>query len=188
MRLFILISNLLINYFLQLDDWVLCRIYNKKGTIERGFRSVAPLFEAKKRTLEEYLMDMGEEKPMITAGQVKPTTTRGETQISDLTQFDSSDSRPRTLTSDSSCSRVQPASQEKEVQSEPIWKSWEKSLDIPSIASMDALLGIVADDGTAAPANNLFFNSSSVSYQDFSQLSPLFNPYQDPLLFLQKPF
>lgn len=167
---------------------MLCRIYNKKGTIERGLRSVAPLFEAKKRTLEEYLMDMGEEKPMITAGQVKPTTTRGETQISDLTQFDSSDSRPRTLTSDSSCSRVQPASQEKEVQSEPIWKSWEKSLDIPSIASMDALLGIVADDGAAAPANNLFFNSSSVSYQDFSQLSPLFNPYQDPFLFLQKPF
>lgn len=25
----------LVNFFLQLDDWVLCRIYNKKGVIER---------------------------------------------------------------------------------------------------------------------------------------------------------
>lgn len=159
----------------QLDDWVLCRIYNKKGATERGVRSSpAPPMEGKIRKMDQMPMEgVGEEKP---AG-VLPVLPK-----SDHTYFDSSDSFPRMHTSDSSCSEAHAASQkmkcEREVQSEPRWSGWENTVEIPATPSMDALLGIGSD-----VANNGGFLEF-----DYPQLSPLYNPCHDPFSFLLKSF
>ncbi|KAK6939900.1 NAC domain [Dillenia turbinata] len=146
---------------LRLDDWVLCRIYNKKGTVEvsRGLacRKIAspPQYE--------------ERKPKIERNILPPPAPSGST-VNDFVHFDTSDSVPR-LHPDSSCSEhvVSPEfTCEKEVQSEPKWTEWEKALDFP-FNYMDATV------------DNSPFSSQ---FQSNSQLSPL----QDIFMYLQKPF
>ncbi|XP_020236522.1 NAC domain-containing protein 2 [Cajanus cajan] len=86
---------------LRLDDWVLCRIYNKKGSIEKQPPSVTRKMECSEM----------EEKPGI--------ATRGGA-AADSVHFEASDSVPRLHTADSSCSEhaVSPEFAS-EVQSEP---------------------------------------------------------------------
>ncbi|KAK7385158.1 hypothetical protein VNO78_30870 [Psophocarpus tetragonolobus] len=81
------------NNTLRLDDWVLCRIYNKKGAVEKqqppsGVRKI-------ERSEPE------DEKPRIVPrveGILPPQA------VADCVYFDASDSVPRLHTTDSSCS------------------------------------------------------------------------------------
>ncbi|XP_068649447.1 NAC domain-containing protein 2-like [Aristolochia californica] len=138
---------------LRLDDWVLCRIYNKKGTIEtRSMRvDCRPVCN----------MDPVEQKPEMS------------THVTDFAYFDSSDSIPRLHTTDSSCSEQVVSTEfacEREVQSQPKWKEWERALEIPT-NNMDATVG-----------RDPFQQLESV------QLSPVFNTYSDMYMYLHKPF
>lgn len=156
-------------WFLQLDDWVLCRIYNKKGTIEKQqYQSGS---NRKTSCLEEPV----DKKPVIlTQGRnaiPPPAATTSVTPVptgmNDYIYFDTSESIPR-LHTDSSCSEhVVSPEFTCEVQSEPKWKEWEKALDFPFNYG-DAMI----DNG---------FGSQ---FQGSNQMSPL----QDMFMYLPKPF
>lgn len=108
---------------LRLDDWVLCRIYNKKGTIEKRPPPVyggVNNFPAKIEAVEE--------KPRAMATVEDPyRMAPPQKAANDFVYFDTSDSVPK-LHTDSSCSE-QVVSPEftSEVQSEPKWKDWAVS-------------------------------------------------------------
>ncbi|KAK6938380.1 NAC domain [Dillenia turbinata] len=112
------------NNGLRLDDWVLCRIYNKKGKIEvsHGPRS------RKMASPPQY----DEQKPKIERKTLPPPSP-SRSIVNEFVHFDTSDSVPR-LHTDSSRSEhvVSPEfTCEKEVQSEPKWNEWEKAFDFP---------------------------------------------------------
>ncbi|KAK3411330.1 hypothetical protein EUGRSUZ_I00095 [Eucalyptus grandis] len=148
----------------RLDDWVLCRIYNKKGTIEKHFPSTLskpaefPETEIKPQivmpgTLNLYTTPQYGHSPMTT----------------DHVYMDSSESVPR-LHTDSSCSEhvVSPdLACKKEVQSGAKWEDWEKAPDF-QFESMDDFL----DEAFAQRQYQL----------------DLFSTLQDVSTYLQKPF
>ncbi|XP_057503923.1 LOW QUALITY PROTEIN: NAC domain-containing protein 2-like [Actinidia eriantha] len=114
---------------LRLDDWVLCRIYNKKGSIEK--QNVV----AYQQPIDS--SEIYEQKPDILShgGALPPPPPRESSaaagMFSDLLHLDKSDSVPR-LHTDSSCSEhvLSPeVTCEREVQSEPTWA--KSSLDFP---------------------------------------------------------
>ncbi|KAG8633148.1 NAC domain-containing protein 2 [Manihot esculenta] len=144
---------------LRLDDWVLCRIYNKKGTIEKQGQ-----VSNRKLNSPEIMEDT---KPDIRAPFPDPSSATGT--ANDYVYFDTSDSVPK-LHTDSSCSEhVVSPEFTCEVQSEPKWKDWGdvNALDF-SYNYMDASL-----DKTFASL-----------FQGNNQMSPL----QDMFMNLQKPF
>eukprot|EP00262_Sarcandra_glabra_P005344 TRINITY_DN16821_c0_g1_i1.p1 TRINITY_DN16821_c0_g1~~TRINITY_DN16821_c0_g1_i1.p1 ORF type:complete len:295 (+),score=21.30 TRINITY_DN16821_c0_g1_i1:56-940(+) len=151
---------------LRLDDWVLCRIYNKKGVPEKQ-----PNKEKGTATTVTSFSETKECKPEtgINANHTMPTI------MSDFGYFDASasDSIPK-LHTDSSCSEhvISPEfTCEREVQSQPRSRSdWGNALDNP-LQNIDMI------------SNN--------SYPQFEnvQLSPAYrDPYLDMLMYLQKPF
>lgn len=116
---------------MQLDDWVLCRIYNKKGGVEK------PPVPAVDRKPVFAVGDGGvnaaaassppEQKPFAAAGGVLPPA------FADLAAYYDrpSDSMPR-LHADSSCSEqvLSPeplAACDREVQSQPKISEWERT-------------------------------------------------------------
>ncbi|KAK3002778.1 hypothetical protein RJ639_018804 [Escallonia herrerae] len=102
----------------KLDDWVLCRIYNKKGTIEKQQDSSLKLSDP---------YEAEEQKPIIPA-QIPVSSPAA---FSDMAYLDTTDSVPR-LHTDSSCSEQVVSPCEREVQSEPKLNEWEKAaLDFP---------------------------------------------------------
>lgn len=151
----------------RLDDWVLCRIYNKKGSAEKQFNV------DKKSTPSFSYSEPQDQKPEITTNMVTmapppPPQLQQKSvpssAVTDYLHFDKSESIPR-LHTDSSCSDQVVSTEfpsEKEVQSEPRWSDWERALDM-SYINMDSL-------GNSA--------------YDSNQLSPL----QDMFMYLQKPF
>lgn len=147
---------------LRLDDWVLCRIYNKKGTLEK----YQPLDQKM-----EFAEIEEEQKPKIMVSGQNTTVT--QTMISnDQLHMDTSDSVP-VLHTDTSCSEqvVSPeVAWEKEVQSEPKWNdnNIDNVFDYFQYNYMDGF----AEDPFAP----------QVQYQ-MDQLSPL----QDMFMYLQKP-
>ncbi|KAL8166127.1 hypothetical protein V2J09_007626 [Rumex salicifolius] len=115
---------------LRLDDWVLCRIYNKKGTIEKV--AVAAAVNQQQPSISAITAE--DTKPNVAGliAQPPPPPTQ-QTTANDCTHFDTSESVPR-LHTDSSCSEhvVSPEfTCEREVQSEPKWKDLETALDFP---------------------------------------------------------
>ncbi|KAL5555208.1 hypothetical protein UlMin_037444 [Ulmus minor] len=95
------------NHNLRLDDWVLCRIYNKKGSVEKSHPNNT-------NGIEEFL-DIVETKPEI----VQPVFPN------DHLHMDTADSIPELRThTDSSCSEhvLSP-----EVQSEAKWNEFENA-------------------------------------------------------------
>ncbi|KAL9994831.1 putative transcription factor NAM family [Helianthus debilis subsp. tardiflorus] len=144
---------------LRLDDWVLCRIYNKKGVLEKHLNS-----DIKSSQFSETEMDI---KPKITSyspvnkissGHVQPSMPYHPTN--DTFNFEPSESVP-TLHTDSSSEHER--EREKEVQS-------EVKKDVFQFNYMDSF----ADDT---------FTPQSQYYNDF-QLSPL----QDMFMFMPKSF
>ncbi|ESW33469.1 hypothetical protein PHAVU_001G072200 [Phaseolus vulgaris] len=87
---------------LRLDDWVLCRIYNKKGAAVQ-----------KQPPLKIECFELEDKKPPIAQPYAEATEA-------DCMYFEASDSVPRLLTTDSSCSeQVVSPELASEVQSEP---------------------------------------------------------------------
>uniref|UniRef100_A0A2P2ISA7 Nam-like protein n=1 Tax=Rhizophora mucronata TaxID=61149 RepID=A0A2P2ISA7_RHIMU len=151
---------------LRLDDWVLCRIYNKKGSIE-------------KYSVDRKLnySETEDRKPNISVarqnGMALPQRSPlapSSMMSSDQLHMDTSDSIPR-LHTDSSCSEhvLSPeVTCEKEVQSEPKWNDdLDSSFDF-NIGYMDAF----QDDPFA----------SQVQYQ-----MDYLSPSQDMFMYWQKP-
>ncbi|XP_016484724.1 NAC domain-containing protein 2 [Nicotiana tabacum] len=158
------------NNSLRLDDWVLCRIYNKKGSIEKN--------QLSNRKMNTSYMDMVESpedrKPEIL---LPPPPPQQQQQVhNDFFYLDPSDSVPK-IHSDSSCSEHVLSPEftcEREVQSEPKLTDWEKAtLDLP-FNYMDATTGATTVD------NSLLGSQFQSSYQ----MSPL----QDMFMHLHKPF
>lgn len=117
------------NNNLRLDDWVLCRIYNKKGSIEKQNVVVS-------QTQAES-PELFEEKPVIQppGGALPPPPVPAAGMLNELAYLDTSDSVPR-LHTDSSCSEHVLSPEftcDREVQSEPTkLMDWEKAaLDFP---------------------------------------------------------
>jgi hypothetical protein len=148
---------------LQLDDWVLCRIYNKKGTIEKQPSSGVISQKIEHSEIED-------KKPeILTRGGGLPPHPPPQTAagIRDYMYFDTSDSIPK-LHTDSSCSEhVVSPEFASEVQSEPKWNEWEKNLEFP-YNYVDATLG----------------SSFGSQFQTNNQMSPL----QDMFMYLPKSF
>ena len=93
-----------------MDDWVLCRIYNKKGSVEKKY----PVMNQMKT---EEFPEIEDRKPHIIASAFP----------NDHLHMETSDSIPR-LHTDSSCSEhvLSPdVTCEREVQSEPKWKNYD---------------------------------------------------------------
>ncbi|KAG1369931.1 NAC domain-containing protein 48 [Cocos nucifera] len=151
---------------LRLDDWVLCRIYNKKGPVEKetspdrnsaGSRNIVPEPSSP------------EQKPEIISHVPPPVASHVPLAppLTDLFYFDASESLPR-LHADSSCSehvRSPEFTCEREVQSRPSWRDWEKALGIDT--------------------------NNEVALGTFPPLSPpggFRDPLQDVFMYLQKPF
>ncbi|KAK8705424.1 hypothetical protein V6N13_049042 [Hibiscus sabdariffa] len=160
---------------LRLDDWVLCRIYNKKGSIE-------------KQTQLARFDEIVDEKPNIGAVEMgtcglplplplPPTPTPTGT-INDIVYFDTSESVPKVHT-DSSCSE-QAVSPEFtcEVQSQPKRRDWQTSSSATASASNATLDFPYHYMDAAVDAG---FTSE---FQSSNQLSPL----QDMFMYPQKPF
>ncbi|KAK4365882.1 hypothetical protein RND71_013762 [Anisodus tanguticus] len=149
------------NNSLRLDDWVLCRIYNKKGSIEKN------------RKMNTSYMDTVGSPEDRKSEILPPLPTVPPQQVhNDFFYLDTSDSVPK-IHSDSSCSEHVLSPEftcEREVQSEPKLTDWEKAtLDLP-FNYMDA----------TTVDNSLLGSQFQSSYQ----MSPL----QDMFMHLHKPF
>ncbi|OMO52037.1 hypothetical protein CCACVL1_29410 [Corchorus capsularis] len=162
---------------LRLDDWVLCRIYNKKGTIEKHFTSDSqqnwsdfPEMEDQKPNI---LMN-GQNMTAMSQQQQQPSSM--DMMNNDFIQTDASDSVPRLHTDSSSSEHVLSSPEiayEKEVQSEPKWSNELNNAANAIDFQFNYMDGLIQDD--------LF--GSQVQYQ-MDQFAPL----QDMFSFLQKPF
>jgi hypothetical protein len=149
---------------LRLDDWVLCRIYNKKGSLEKHF----PVNQKSMKFETDH--EEEEQKPDTSYGQnfiVQP-----QQQLSynnnDLLHMDTSDSIPRLHTDSSSSEHVlSPCGLE--VQSDPKWNEIDNAFfnGIQQFNYMDAF------------QDEPFASQDHYQSQDFSQ---------DMFMFLQKPF
>ncbi|XP_040999009.1 NAC domain-containing protein 2-like [Juglans microcarpa x Juglans regia] len=143
---------------LRLDDWVLCRIYNKKGSIEK--QQLQKMNSSATEDTKPEILTGG--RTTLAAHPAPPMAAKSN----DYMYYDTSDSVPR-LHTDSSCSE-QVVSPEFtcEVQSER--KYWEKSLEFPYSSTMD----------------DTFDGGFGSQFQSSNQMSSL----QDILTYLQKPF
>ncbi|TXG60261.1 hypothetical protein EZV62_014834 [Acer yangbiense] len=145
-------------HFNSLDDWVLCRIYNKKGRIEKHLPIDLKLTK---------FPEAEDRKPDIrNSGQnmlFPPNPIAG-----DLLHMDSSESVPL-LQTDSSCSEHVLSPEEvtcdREVQSEPKWNELDYAFGDIQFNYMDF-------------GNDLF--DPQIQYQ--------MDPLQDMFTLLQKPF
>lgn len=153
----------------QLDDWVLCRIYNKKGSIEKQqVSSRKALSQVAEEEIEE------DKKPVIMTSL--PETSPAVQN--DYMYLDPADSVPK-LHTDSSCSEqvVSPEFSHTtgEVQSEPKLSDWERvGLDFPFN---------YVDAPAMDNCGNALLNNTT-QFQGSYQMSPL----QDMFMYLQKPF
>nr|ADQ00628.1 NAC-like protein 1 [Phytolacca acinosa] len=115
---------------LRLDDWVLCRIYNKKGIIEKGYY-------VDQKPMVQY-PDFEDKKPVISppgrntsVGLATPSPMAPTRN--DQLHFDTSDSVPHCHTDTSGSSHVVSPDFicDREVQSEPKWNELEMAFDYP---------------------------------------------------------
>ncbi|KAL2528306.1 NAC domain-containing protein 2 [Forsythia ovata] len=112
----------------RLDDWVLCRLYNKKGTLEKHYNVDPKILQ---------FSDSEEQKPKIDGliynekvTQVQPALA-SQLVKNDHLHFEASESFPKLHTDSSSSEHALSAEfmGDKEVQSVPTWNDFEKPLD-----------------------------------------------------------
>lgn len=147
----------MIHFVLQLDDWVLCRIYNKKGTLEKHIN-----VDQK----EVHFSDSEDQKPNLDSFQfnrtVAPAPPSQSPQfvapkgMNDHMHY-ASDSVPKFHT-DSSSSLSSEFMTDKEVESELKWNELDKSLDFP----LNYLDGFQDDPFTS----QMQFNDQVSMFQD----------------------
>jgi hypothetical protein len=110
---------------LQLDDWVLCRIHNKKGTIEKQGQHLS----VQKANSSTEIAEEDEKKSVVMLPP-PPGPSSATGTVNDYVYFDTSDSVPR-LHTDSSCSEhVVSPEFTCEVQSNP-YNYLDATMDIP---------------------------------------------------------
>ncbi|PIN21228.1 hypothetical protein CDL12_06074 [Handroanthus impetiginosus] len=147
---------------LRLDDWVLCRIYNKKGTLEKHYNVVQEAVQFSDSELEE--------KPKVNSlpynGMMQAPQLLTSHRMNDHMHVDTSESVPK-LHTDSSSSEHVLSPEFKEVQSEPKWNVFQNPLDY-QLNYLDSFL------------NNPF--GSQMQYNDQNSL------FQDTFGYMQKPF
>lgn len=141
---------------LRLDEWVLCRIYNKKGSVEKYYVDEK----------EVNFPELEDEKPKITSpnilqnGMLKQAALPPVIPVNNQNgylQLDRSESVPRRQTDSSCCSEQVQSPGDKEVQSAPKW-----------------------DD-----LNFQFNNFSDIALQtNFPFNEQHFNPFQQDMLFM----
>ncbi|KAF8377046.1 hypothetical protein HHK36_030418 [Tetracentron sinense] len=118
---------------LRLDDWVLCRLYNKKGGIQKQATGVQNSNCSEIEELKPEIMQYDQNNFAPLPEPLAPA-------INDFSYFDTTDSVPK-LHTDSSGSEHAVSHEftyEREVQSEPKWRDSENSLDI-FFNNMDAI-------------------------------------------------
>ncbi|XP_051115287.1 protein ATAF2-like [Andrographis paniculata] len=150
------------NNNLRLDDWVLCRIYNKKGTLERhvaGGDDQGPIKKGEVELMSEYIQ---EEKPNVGGCKNKTSSTSPE-----------------------SSSMMSEHVLSPEVESEPKWSDLlvQNDFQLMSNSSVSYLDGFDHNDP---------FVSNMIHYYDNSgagdQLSGLFFHPDAAFGYMQKPF
>ncbi|XVF16937.1 hypothetical protein REPUB_Repub10bG0073900 [Reevesia pubescens] len=159
---------------LRLDDWVLCRIYNKKGSIEKHFPSEQNWLNYPDSEMEDQKPNMlMNAQNMIALSQQQQPSSMSMTMMNDLIQNNASDSVPRLHTDSSSSEHVlsPEITCEKEVQSEPKWNELQLS------NALDFQLNYM-DDG---------FQDDPFAIQAQYHMDQLL-PLQDMFMYLQKPF
>ncbi|OEL19957.1 NAC domain-containing protein 48 [Dichanthelium oligosanthes] len=120
---------------LRLDDWVLCRIYNKKGGLEKPPVGAG---DRKPAALAAGVSSPPEQKPFVAApGGLPPAFADLAAAYYDRP----SDSMPR-LHADSSCSEqvLSPEQQLAEVQSQPKISEWERTFASDPVNPAGSLL------------------------------------------------
>ncbi|KAI4383539.1 hypothetical protein MLD38_009366 [Melastoma candidum] len=153
---------------LRLDDWVLCRIYNKKGRIEKHYPSEQKHEENDFPEVEEKPASWMLNQNYYAAPLPPPPAPK---MSNDTLHMDTSESVPK-LHTESSCSEhvLSPDfAADKEVQSVPKWNDYDNSFDL-QFGSVDS-----------------FFDGSFASSQGQYQLDGI-SPFQDIFMGLQKPF
>ncbi|XP_073296448.1 NAC transcription factor 32-like [Primulina huaijiensis] len=131
---------------LRLDDWVLCRIYNKKGNLGKRYNVVDEK--------AEQFSDVEDRKPdvnsILYSGMVTKTPlvqapqSFGLQKMDDYMHFDASESIPKLHTDSSSSEHgfsPEFMSDYKDVGSESEWRQLEKSLQYEEFSYTDGLLG-----------------------------------------------
>lgn len=165
---------------LRLDDWVLCRIYNKKGTLEKYYNVDQKAVSSQEEMEEQKpknLMNFGQNGIVTTDAKEmlqQQQNTMAQQMMNDYLHFETSESVPRLHTDSSGSEQILSPevlspefAYEKEVQSAPKWSDLERALDFQF--NMD---GFQSDP----------FASSQMLYND------QYNPYQDMFSYMQKPF
>ncbi|GAB2218579.1 hypothetical protein Droror1_Dr00001806 [Drosera rotundifolia] len=164
---------------LRLDDWVLCRIYNKKGSIEK----VSIDQKALKNSSIDFDLDFQEDKkPIITPQQngaalVALHQLQPKTNMNDLLHFESSESVPMCHTDSSVGSghthspygsgtgsehvHSPECNHEKEVQSQQKWSELDNGIDF-QFSFMDSF----EDDPFAAQAAQMQFQDQMSTFDD----------------------
>ncbi|XP_010912542.1 NAC domain-containing protein 48 isoform X2 [Elaeis guineensis] len=152
---------------LRLDDWVLCRIYNKKGVVEK--HTGPDRYSSDSRNLGP-APGSPEQKPVIVP-HVPPLVFSAPASAPapsmDQFYFDATESLPR-LHPDSSCSEHVLSPEftcEREVQSRPSWGGWEKALGVG--INNEVATGVLPPLSSPGGARD---------------------PLQDMFMYLQKPF
>ncbi|KAK1323340.1 NAC domain-containing protein 48 [Acorus calamus] len=153
---------------LRLDDWVLCRIYNKKGGTEKQInadRKAASIAKNRQYSLAAVV-------PEIKAEAHVPTTT-------EPVHMDASDSMPRPHGGESSCSEHVPSpeftSERGEVQSQPT--KWKDSWESPSLFDFSPFMNM--DPNPAFAATQFDQGGLGLGFRD---------PLQEISMYLQRPF
>ncbi|XP_055800820.1 NAC domain-containing protein 2-like [Solanum dulcamara] len=157
---------------LRLDDWVLCRIYNKKGTLEKYYnvdKENASFGEFEEEIKPKLLpTQLAPVAPMLMPPRPRSTPT----PTNDYFQFETSESMTRMHTTNSSSGSEHVLSPcDKEVQSAPKWDDHGNTLDF----QLDYLDGLL---------NEPFETQMQQQICNFDQ----FNTFQDMFLYMQKPY
>uniref|UniRef100_A0A2P2ILV5 NAC domain-containing protein 2 n=2 Tax=Rhizophora mucronata TaxID=61149 RepID=A0A2P2ILV5_RHIMU len=167
---------------LRLDDWVLCRIYNKKGVIEKQVQGVVNVSNCKADWMETSIEEKKPEVMLPPPPQPQPqpqpqrpsSSAAGNGAGNDYVYFDTSESVPK-LHTDSSCSEhVVSPEFTCEVQSEPKWKDW----------------GVDATNPVDFPYNYIdpgMDNAFASQFRGSNQV-PMMSPLQDMFMYLPRPF
>ncbi|KAM3281201.1 protein ATAF2-like [Capsicum chacoense] len=158
---------------LRLDDWVLCRIYNKKGTLEK-------YYNVDNKESESFGEFEDEIKPKIFPTQLEPAPGQWpprpqSTPASDYFNFETSESMTTTrmhTTNSSSGSEHVLSSCDKEVQSAPKWDD----------------LGTAALDFQINYLDGLLNDPFEIQMQQENCNIDQFNTFQDMFLYMQKPY
>ena len=162
---------------MQLDDWVLCRIYNKKGTIEKHYNVVdknldVPHIEEKKPEISSLgynhvnftKMQTPQPPPPLVAKTVNNSDYYYNFQTSSSSEYSMQPPRLNGNSSSSSGPTEFSLEKEVEVQSDPKWNTYNSGFDFELNNYMDTF----ADDPFAP----------QIQYND----------YQDVFMYMQNPF